>query len=420
MEPSYDIVITLGVSLAIGLLIGIERGWSDRDGGEGERIAGIRTFSLIGLLGAVVALLAQETGPWFLGIAFAAVSVLITAAHILDVRADKDLGTTTAFTMMLCFVLAAWAAYGHHITAVAATVVVISLLGCKPVLHSWLKKITPRDFFAGAKLLIISLVFLPLLPNQGYGPWQALNPYWTWWMVVVISGLSFVGYVVIQVYGRERGTLLTAVAGGLASSTAVTISLARFAREGSSAGVFIGGFLLASTIMFLRVLIEVLVVNPALLHPLWAPLVMMAAGLLALFFWFWREADRRGRSDGHSIDLENPLQLGMALKFAGLLAVVLLLSEAMQEWFGNSGVYALAVISGIMDVDAITLSLARSAQQQLGAEVATLGIVLACATNTLVKGLLFAVIAGFRQHYQLPLLVAAAITPGLLVALLLL
>lgn len=419
MEQSYDIIITLGVSLAIGLLIGIERGWSDRDEGEGARIAGIRTFSLVGLLGAVVALLAQELGPLFLGIAFAAVSVLITAAHILDVRADKDLGTTTAFTMMLCFILAAWAAYGHHVMAVAVTVIVISLLGCKPILHSWLRKITPRDFFAGAKLLIISLVFLPLLPNRGYGPWETLNPYWTWWMVVLISGLSFVGYVVVQIWGRERGTILTAVAGGLASSTAVTISLARFAKGARGVSLFFGGVLLASMIMFPRVLLEILVVNSNLIHLLWVPLTAMVAGLLVLFFWYWHGRNHREEGDGQLNNFKNPLQLGAALQFGALLAVILFLSEAMQQWFGNSGVYVLAVASGIMDVDAITLSLSRSAQQQLDAEVAARGIILACATNTLAKGLLFSGIAGFRQHFRLPLLVCVAMLPGLLLAFLL-
>jgi uncharacterized membrane protein (DUF4010 family) len=180
MKQFYDIIFTLSIALAIGFLIGIERGWSDRQEKEGSRIAGIRTFSLIGLLGSVLALLSQEVSQWLITAGFVAVSALIIAAHMLDVSKNRDVGSTTAFAMMLTFALAAWATYGYRIPALAVTVIVVSLLGYKPVLHKWLTKIKPQDFFSGLQLLIISVVFLPLLPNQGYGPWEALNPYWIW------------------------------------------------------------------------------------------------------------------------------------------------------------------------------------------------------------------------------------------------
>jgi len=209
MEQLYDIIFTLLIALAIGLLIGIERGWSDRQEKEGSRIAGIRTFSLIGLLGGVLASLSQEVSQWLITAGFIAVSALIIASHMLNVCKNRDVGSTTAFAMMLTFALAVWATYGYRIPALAVTVIVMSLLGYKPVLHKWLTKIRPQDFFSGVKLLIISVVFLPLLPNQGYGPWEALNPYWIWWMVVLISGLSFLGYIVIQFMGTKMGTLVT-------------------------------------------------------------------------------------------------------------------------------------------------------------------------------------------------------------------
>jgi uncharacterized membrane protein (DUF4010 family) len=417
MDTSYHLAIKLLAALAIGLLIGIERGWRDRDEGEGERVAGIRTFSLIGLLGGICALISEQTTPWFMVAAFPGVCALIIAAHILEAGEDKDMGTTTAFTMMLSFVLAAWAAFGQPIPAMAVTVIVISLLGYKPVLHSWLKTIRPGDFFSGLKLLIISLVLLPLLPNRGYGPWEALNPYWTWWMVVLISGISFLGYVIIQLVGEKKGALVTAVAGGLVSSTAVTISLARFAREQKAGLVFSAGVLVASAIMFIRVVIEVLVVYPGLLKALWLPLTTMFAGLIAALAWTWRHRDRKEGRDHRPVVLKNPLQLGMALQFGLILAVVLLLSEAMKEWFGSSGIYVLSVVSGLIDVDAIVLSLSRSAKQDLASEVAVLGILLACLTNTLVKGVIFAFIAGIRDHFRLPLLMLGAMIPGCVVAL---
>ena len=420
MEQTYDIAISILVSLAIGLLIGIERGWSGRDEDDGKSIAGIRTFSLIGLLGGLVVLLSEEIGPWFIITGFIAVSALSITAHVLDVQEDKDVGTTTAFTMILTFILAAWAAFGHIIPAMAVTVLVISLLGLKPVLHALLKKISPSDFHSGAKLLIISVVILPMLPNRGYGPWEVLNPYWIWWMVVLISGLSFLGYVVIKVVGESKGTVVTAIAGALVSSTAVTINLAQFAKSQKVTTLFSGGVLLASAIMFPRVITEGLVVYPGLIYPLWIPLAVMMAGLLGGLAWLWLRRKKDGDGEQQHFEPENPLQLGAAMKFGFLLAAVLFLSEAMKEWFGNQGVYVLAVVSGLMDVDAISLSLARSARDGLAREVATMGIVIACATNTLVKGVLFAGIAGFRKNIRVPLLMCAAMLPGLLIAIVLL
>jgi uncharacterized membrane protein (DUF4010 family) len=419
MDSTYSLLFNLFSALAIGLLIGIERGWNERGQSEGDRIAGIRTFSLIGLLGGITALISMETTPWFMIASFVSVSALIIVAHILDVRLDKDVGTTTAFTMMLTFILAAWAAYGYQIQAIAVAVFVIPILSYKPVLHSWLQNIKPRDFYSGITLLVISLVLLPLLPNKGYGPWNALNPYWTWWMVVLISAISFLGYLVIQIVGEKRGVMITAISGALVSSTAVTVSLSRFAKGHKDNSLFARGVLLAAAVMFIRVLVEVLVVYPGLLRILWLPLTIMFSGLICLFFYLWLQRNRGKTAEHTEVELKNPLQLGLALQFGLLLAIVLLLSEAMQDWFGNTGVYALSIVSGLFDVDAITLSLSRSARQDLAVEVATTGIVLACLTNTLIKGLIFALITGFKNNFKLPLLMLAAMIPGLIVAFLL-
>mgnify|MGYP006281820851 FL=1 len=417
MEDMYVVGLELLAALAIGLLIGIERGWSGRKEDEGKRVAGIRTFSLIGLLGGVVALLSQEVSTWLIIAGFLSVSALVIAAHILDVKKNEDVGTTTAFSMMLSFALAAWAAYGNQVPAMAVTVIAIFFLGHKPGLHKWLTKVTPEDFFSGVKLLIISVVLLPLLPDKSFGPWEALNPYWTWWMVVLISGLSFLGYVVIQVAGERMGMIVTAIAGGLVSSTAVTLSLARFAREKKTTIIFSGGVLIASSIMFFRVMIEVFIVHAALMRLLWLPLIIMLLGLLCSLVWIWLRHEKDAQGQEQKIELKNPLQLGMALQFGLLLAVILVLSEAMKEWFGNQGVYILSVISGLMDVDAITLSLSRSSHSGLEAEAAVTGIVLACAANTLFKGLIFAFIAGFRKNMHVPLFMLAAMVPGLLISL---
>ncbi|PWN07941.1 MgtC/SapB family protein [Rhodohalobacter mucosus] len=418
MQETYHIALELLVALSIGLLIGLERGWSGRKEEEGDRIAGIRTFSLIGLLGGVWALLSMELNEWIIAVAFLAVSILIIAAHILDVREDSDVGVTTAFAMMLTFALSAWAMFGNELLALGVTVIVMALLGYKPVLHKWLRKMKTRELYATIKLLIISVVLLPLLPDQGYGPWQALNPYWVWLMVVLITGLSFLGYFAIKIGGNKVGTLVTAITGGLASSTAVTVSLAQFARKYEVKILFMGGVMIASSIMFVRVMIEVAVVNPELLNSLWIPVSIMFTGMVAGGWWLWRfTPDKNGLEK--KLDLKNPFQITTALKFGALLALILMLSEGMQEWFGDEGVYLLSIASGLMDVDAITLSLSKMANDDLSHSVAVLGIILAAATNTIVKGAIFAFYVGVKESLRLIVLIILVAAAGITSALIL-
>ena len=414
MQELHDISLSLLIALSIGLLIGIERGWSEREEKEGNRMAGIRTFSIVGLLGGIWGLLAIEINEWVLAVAFLSVTALIIAAHLTEVKRDEDVGTTTAFTLMLVFALSAWSVFGYELPALGATVVVTAFLGYKPTLHRWLRNINKKEIHAWTKLLVITLVLLPLLPNEGYGPWDAFNPYWVWWMVVLISGLSFVGYVSIKLAGKNLGTLLTSFVGGLASSTAVTISLAQFAKKSRSTFLFMAGVLMASSIMFIRVLVEVSVVNYKLLDDLLIPVAAMFVGLILAGAWLWKY--RVDTEESAPVRIKNPFQLSTALKFGLLLGAILVLSEGMQEWFGDQGVYALSVVSGLMDVDAITLSLSRMSQDSLSEEVAVMGILLAAVTNTLVKGLIFSFYVGIKRSLTLLILLIAAITPGILIA----
>lgn len=416
MDQSFMNFLPLLAALAIGLLIGIERGWSERKEDEGDRIAGIRTFSIIGLLGGTWALISGVLNIWIIAIAFLAVSALIIVAYVMDVRKNNDIGSTTAFAMMLTFALSAWAVLGDELFALGVTVIVMALLGYKPVLHRWLRKMEKKEIFGGIKLLIISVVLLPLLPNEGYGPWDALNPYWIWWMVVLISGLSFVGYFAIKAAGNRLGTLLTAITGGMASSTAVTLSLAQFARNSTRKKVFMSGVLVAGSVMFIRVVIEVSVVNSSLLGTLWLPLAAMFAGLGISGAVLWRMDQNKQRETERDMNLKNPFQIGMALKFGALLGLILVLSEGMKEWFGEEGIYALSVISGLINVDAITLSLSRMSLEGLSAEATTLGIILTSATNTLVKGFIFAFFVGIKESLPLLGFLFVSVLPGLIIA----
>jgi uncharacterized membrane protein (DUF4010 family) len=418
LVDSLEIMKYLLTALAVGLMVGVERGWSSRAEQEGERVAGIRTFSLIAILGGLSSIIGKEIGEWFIGVAFLSVVVLVLVGHILEAKQSGDKGITTEVSILLTFILAAWAATGYQLYSLVATVIVVTILSLKPVLHRWLSRLKVEEIYAGVKLLIISVVFLPFLPNQGYGPYEALNPYWIWWMVVLICGISFVGYFAIKYVGNRLGTIVTAITGGLASSTAVTISLAQFTRQYRAEKLFMGGVMVASSIMFIRVLIEVSIVNSALLNQLWIPILMMFFSVLGCGFWLWRRSETQHHEP--EIALKNPFQINTALQFGLLLGLILLLSEAMKDWFGDSGIYALSVVSGLMDVDAITLSLSKMAKESISETVAVMGIVLASAVNTLIKGFIFSFIAGFKKSLLLIGLLMLSVIPGLLAAIILL
>lgn len=418
LADSLEIMKYLLTALAVGLMIGVERGWSSRAEQEGERVAGIRTFSLVAILGGLSSILGNEIGDWFIGVAFLSVVILVLAGHILETKQSGDRGITTEVSIFLTFILASWAAMGYQLYSLVATVIVVTILSLKPVLHKWLKNLKVEEIYGGVKLLIISVVFLPFLPNQGYGPYEALNPYWIWWMVVLICSISFVGYFAIKYVGNRRGTLVTAITGGLASSTAVAISMAQFTRQYSAEKLFMGGVMVASSIMFVRVLIEVSIVNRSMLELLWIPVLIMFLSVLGSGYWLWRSSEMQKHEP--EIELKNPFQINTALQFGLLLGLILLLSEAMKDWFGNSGIYMVSVVSGLMDVDAITLSLSRMARESISENVAVMGIVLASAVNTLVKGFIFSFIAGFKKSILLIGLLVLSVIPGLLVAFILL
>jgi uncharacterized membrane protein (DUF4010 family) len=397
----------LAIALALGLLVGIERGWQERTAEEGSRIAGIRTFGLLGLLGGLWALLAETLGDLLLGIAFLALTTVLIAAYMSDRRTERDVGITTLIACLVTFVLGALAVRGHVHIAISGAVVTVALLSLKPTLHRWLRSLEPEEFYAALKLLLISVVLLPVLPDQGYGPWEAINFYQVWWMVVLIAGLSFAGYLAMKLAGTERGILLTGLFGGVVSSTATTLTFSRLAKQIDMGQVLSAGALVASATMFPRILIEVGVVNPALLFSLVVPLSLITLVAAGYGIWLWRSStDNR---DTGALRLHNPLQLRSALQFGLLLAAIMLLAEAFRAWLGETGIYLLAAVSGLADVDAITLSLANMARTDLAADVATRAILLAALINTLVKGLMIFVIAGGRM--------ARCFAPGLVLIL---
>lgn len=393
-------------ALAIGLLMGVERGWKWRDAQDGARVAGIRTFALLGLLGGVAGVLWQQASVSVFAAGLVAVTLVLVSAHVLT--PDKqDSSITGIVAGMLTFTLGAAAGFGLGDIAAACAVAAVILLGFKTELHRWLRHITREELHAAFTLLLLSVVLLPVLPNADYGPWDAWNPRQIWLLVVLVAGLSFLGYIAVRLVGPKRGLLATGIFGGLASSTALTLSFARLARTRPEHGsILAAGIAFACTTLYVRMAVLIAVVNAELLERVAIPLVSMAAvgitgGLLLAF--------RVDTSADHDTRLPNPLELRAALGFGVLLAVVLLLTAALQHWFGDQGVLALAVVSGFFDVDSILVSLARMSAETTGAGVAAAGIIIAAACNSLGKAALAAGIGGYALARQVvPVLTAMA------------
>jgi uncharacterized membrane protein (DUF4010 family) len=335
---------------------------------------------------------------------------------VLNAKQTGETGVTTVIAGLLAFALGATAALGHRTTAASAAVVATLLLGLKPQLHGWISKLDETELQATLQLLLISVVLLPVLPNQGYGPAQALNPYELWWMVVLIAAISYAGYFAVRIAGSGAGVPLTGLLAGLASSTALTLQMARPARRpGADVNLLGAGILLANATLFPRILVIVALVQPALMAPLLAPLALMtlATALPALLLWL-----RRGSADGGAavVQVGNPLALGSALRFGLLLAVVMLLGRIAAERFGDAGVLALAAVSGVADLNAISLSVARMHPVEVTQSVATIAILLAITSNALFKTAVCLVVGrpALGLRVGLPLAVACAAGLGVL------
>jgi uncharacterized membrane protein (DUF4010 family) len=379
-----DLLLRLGMALAVGLLIGTERGWHQRDVAEGHRVAGLRTFGLIGLLGGLSATLATTFGPAVLVGAWATLALALLAGYGATVWMHRWMGLTTTTAGLIAFAAGALAGSGMLVAAAAVAVVTSLLLALKVVLHGRLAKLSEAELQALLQLALISVVVLPVLPDRNFGPYAAFNPYRLWWAVVLLSALSFVGYWAMRATGTRRGMALTALLGGLASSTATTAALARSARATPAlAGVASASAMLACAVMFARMALLVGVVSPALGRTAVAPLGIMAAisaacGVAGLW-----------RSSGDPLpdpELGNPLDLSLALKFAAFLAVVLLVSRALTDRFGDAGLATGAALAGLADVDAITLSIAQLAREgSVSASIAALAVGVAAFANQISK-----------------------------------
>ncbi len=374
----------LGLSLAIGLLIGIERGWQEREAKPGARAAGIRTFALIGLLGGVWGLLAPLAGPTVLGFAALGFSAGLTLFEWRETRAAGKFSATGLIAGLLAFALGAYSVLGNAIVAASAAVAATFILAERRALHAFLDRMSWEELRAALLLLVMTFVALPLLPDRAIDPWGAINPHQIWLMTILIAALSYAGYVAVKLAGGRNGLLYAGTAGGLVSSTTVTWTFARLAGERPQATMqFLAGIAGSWTASLLRVITVALVLAP----PFGILLAKIAGGSLVLLCLltalFFRMAGRN--ENGATLELKDPFELGVILRFGVVLVVIMLAAKLAAQMFGEGGVLSLAAISGSADVDPILLSMAQSVGRGGSADLAALAVSVAVGANTLAK-----------------------------------
>jgi len=401
-------VWNFATALLIGALLGIERERHKREHDE-QTIGGLRTFILFALIGALGGWLTLALdSPWILAAALIASLAPVLAGYVISARTQPDaLGLTTELAAVAACLLGAMTMLGYRELAVALAVAVAAVLAYKQPLHGLVQKLDREDVYAGLRLLIATFIVLPLLPDDPVDPWGALRPQSLWMLVLLISTLSLVGYVATRLLGANRGIPLTGITGGLVSSTAVTLAFSRQSRDPAYAGAadsLASGILLAWAVMFVRVIVEVLVVNRALLGAVLVPFAAMAATATAAAVYLRHRAGAGDHTVG--VPLRNPFSLRAAAKFAAFFALVLLVVKIVQTYAPGRGVYFVAALAGTTDVDAITLSMAQYARSG-SAQVAVEAITVAALTNTVIKTAMVGILGDVRLRR--PMLAAAAL-----------
>lgn len=416
--PDFEMLLSpeqpltrLAVALAIGLLIGLERGWSARDEREGERAAGFRTHAISGLLGGIAALIGLRTTPLVIGFAFLGFAGVSLMFHWLEARDEKNFSATVAIAGLMAFLLGALSVVGEPGLAAAAATATVVLLALKSTLHGFLKRLDWIELRAVLILVTMSFLLLPLLPDRTIDPWETLNPARIWELAIFVCAISFIGYIGIRIFGERRGILIAALAGGLVSSTAATLNFARLAKlHASDRTVMTGAIALAGSVMCIRILIIVGIFNFTLaliILPMMvaAMIVQAVIGLLLISNGMKRSHD--------DVIWKNPFDVGSALRFSILIAIILMISTLVARHYGSEALMSVSAFAGLADVDAITLSLARMQEPLVDLKLAADGVLVAALTNTVMKAVLAGIAGGAETGWRVSAVnLAAVLTAG--------
>jgi uncharacterized membrane protein (DUF4010 family) len=421
VAPAFEELLSrIALAFGIGLLIGLERGWSTRGMQPGTRVAGIRTFGISGLLGGVVAALAAPAGSplgvggaLLIGLSFAVFSAVFVA-YGRDVNTGSH-SATSAIAALLTFMLGAFAVLGDQAIAAAAAVGAAGVLAFREGIHRWVAQITRRELESGLALLAMSFIALPIIPSRAVGPFGGVNLREVWIIAIVLAALSFAGYIAVRYFGERRGELISGVVGGIVSSTAVTLSNARRISIGEgSASVLAAATALAMAVSFVRVTAIATALRPSLLLSVGLPLLV--SSLVAVAFALSGDKRHATSSDTRDpVGFRNPFRFWSVLAMAVLMGVLILVGKFISQRFGSSGTILGAAAMGLMDVDAMTVSTARLGPDSLSPQSASWAILAGVASNTLVKVFIAAVVGRGRfalyvSGICLTCMVAAALT----------
>ena len=392
-----ELIHRLAAALAIGLLVGAERHWRERQEAAGRRTAGVRTFALTGLFGGVMAGLAsslgQNGGALLLGFGLAALLAAQLPFALREADAENKVSATSLVAALATFSLGALAVLGDMAVAGAAAVAMTAILAARESLHGLMTRITWAELRSALVLLSMTLLVMPLVPDEPIALLGGLNPGKIWRLAILLAAISYLGYLTVRLMGPERGLVLSGAAGGLVSSTAVTLSNARAAAAGGADLALAAGALIAGAVSCLRTIAIVVFIAPDVAWLLVLPLGIAASGMVLAGLALARRANAAGPP---AAPPENPFELAAVLKIALLLAVVALASRLAAEKLGSAAVLAVAALTGLADVDAVALSVPLLAPATLSLETAAQAVLAAVGVNICAKAAYGLVLGGGR------------------------
>ena len=376
----FILVQKLAIAILIGLLVGLER---EHSRSENEKIfAGIRTFPLVVIFGFLSALISFITSYWIFAASLIVFGSLVTVSHIFSAKIGKR-GATSEISVILVFLLGAMVYWNFIIIAAIIGVVITLFLSLKIQLHKFAGKVSEEDIYATIKLAVITVIILPLLPDKTFGPLNVLNPHLIWRMVILISAISFVGYIFIKTIGQDKGIIITGLLGGLVSSTALTISLSRKSKDAPEFSHIFGvGILLATTVMYVRIFFIILILDSTFAASVWLPMVILVVAGLIISYSF---SKINHIANKHEIEFKNPFELKSALLFGFLFGLVLFVTKAAEQYLGDGGIYLASGLAGFSSVDAIVISLTNFLNTGLNPKIGVAAIILSTITNNIVK-----------------------------------
>ncbi len=371
------------VAAGIGFVLGLEREFSKLSEKE-EIFAGVRTFAIVSLFGFIAALLSFVLNEWVYAIGFLAVIVLVSLAYWIDAHKGKH-GGTTEFAIIFTYLLGGLCLLGYLTESLAFMVIMVVILSLKVKLKIIIGQLTQEEIYAFVRFVVIALLILPFLPNNNYGPFNVVNPREVGWVVVLTSGIGFIGYILMKFLGTHRGILLTGILGGMVSSTVVTWTFSKKSRETPSLSTnYAMGIFAAATLMIVRVVILIFIFNKTLLEGLFVPLLILLLTGLGVTFFFNKKQTRHERVNA-PLPLGQPLNIRDAIFFGAFYTGILILVSYASMEYGTKGIYTSSAISALTDIDAITISVSKLGGTTLTKLAAQIAILLATISNTVVK-----------------------------------